>query len=290
MLALGLVLAGFALTAIPVAPASAAPTGTTIDQCNGVPGVGAGTGAVECNVTVTNNLDLATGVASSTVSTVVCVHEANTKVDCGPATVAPYTNLVLHVAQCNGSINVGGGNVLCTVTIVNNITGSATPTPATVNQCIESGTGGGTEPTTDCDPTGPTTGATVDQCNSSGNGGGATMRVLCTVDPLSSVVPEIPVTVTQCNGSGNNGGSTVICDTELTTIVRAAATTPTATPTPTATASPMVAPLVEAAPQLAATGFSSGPLLISTASALLLGGLVVLFVFRRNIRRPGRQG
>src|SRR5665647_2470745 len=143
-LALGLFFAAAVLAGSPLAGASADPIGL-VGQCNGVAGVSGGTGAVECTVTVTNNRDLSSGVVSSSVSTIECIHKANTVVDCGPATVVNADHLVTAVDQCNGSINVGGGNVLCTVNVVNNVTGTpaATVTAATVNQCIGSGTGGG---------------------------------------------------------------------------------------------------------------------------------------------------
>ena len=289
-MALGLLLSAFVLTALPAPSASAAPVDGTVDQCNGVAGVGGGTGAAECSVTVDNYLDLATGATSSTTSTVVSIHAANTEVPRPAATVVNSTQLIRSVDQCNGSINVGGGNTICTVTVNNHITGATTESPATVNQCV--GSGESTE--LDCVPLENTTSATVTQCNGSGNGGGG--DVFCRVNPSATVTTEVPITVNQCNASSNGGGSTVKCGTELNTFVRAAevtpadtAATPTATPTPTETALPAAADTTETAPELAATGVDSTPLLISLAAGTLLVGLGALLALRRTRVRPTRR-
>ena len=270
--------------------ASAAPVDGTVEQCNGVAGVGGGTGAVECSVTVENYLNLATGATRSTTSTIVCVHDANTEVDCGQPTVVDSPKLIEKINQCNDAINVGGGNTTCTVTVNNNITGSTTATPATVKQCV----GSGASTKIECDPVQNTTDATVTQCNNSGNGGGA--DVSCRVNLSATVTADIPISVNQCNYSSNGGGSTVDCATELNTIVRAAevtpadtAATPTATPTPTETALPAAADTTETAPELAATGVDSTPLLISLAAGTLLVGLGALLALRRTRVRPTRR-
>jgi hypothetical protein len=287
VLALGLILATFVLTASPLVAASAAPVDGTVEQCNDIAGVDGGTGAVECSVTIDNYLDLATGATSSTTSTIVSVHAANTQVTLPAATVVTSTELIRSVNQCNDSVNVGGGNTICTVTVNNHITGSTTASPATVNQCI--GSGESTE--LDCAPQGNTTDATVTQCNGSGNGGGA--DVFCRVGTSSTVTKEVPVTVNQCNGSSNGGGATVECSTRLTNNVVPAAVistpTPTPTPTPTETALPANADTVTAAPELAATGVDSAPLLISVAAGALLLGLGALLALRRTVVRPVRQ-
>jgi hypothetical protein len=154
-------------------------------------------------------VNLTTGVTTSSLSGTVCEGAAHAPLTCTPW--ADSSNqLTSSVTQCNGSGSGGGGTVACTVSIVNNITGSATPSPITVNQCNSSAEGGGTQPTLSCNPIGDTTGAGVTQCNGSGNGGGGTMRVLCTVDP-STQSAAAPTTVNQCVGSGNGGGSTVTC-------------------------------------------------------------------------------
>lgn len=280
---LGLFLAAFVLSASPMVSASAAPVDSTVAQCNGVPGVDGGTGAAECSVTVDNYLDLATGATSSTTSTVVCIHEANTDVACPAATVETSTQLIHTVNQCNDSINVGGGNTICTVTVNNHITGSTTAYPATVNQCV--GSGASTE--LDCVPLQNTTDATVTQCNNSGNGGGADVH--CRVNPSATATKDVPISVNQCNYSSNGGGSTVECTTELNTIVRAAEVTPTSSPIPTETALPAPVETIVAAPELAATGVDSAPLLISATAGILLLALGALLVLRRTVLRPVRQ-
>jgi hypothetical protein len=207
-----------------------------LSQCNGTDNVGGQ--AVECHYTVTNNLN--GGVTSSSTTIQECHGAANdppTMVCTNSTSNSP--NLVTSVNQCNGSGSGGGGTVLCTVDVINNITGSVTPTGATVNQCNTSGQGGGTAPTTLCDPDPATTsGATVTQCNGSGNKGGGTMRVRCDVDAGATTTSVLNVTVNQCNGSGNGGGATVTCRTNITNVVTAAPTTTTTTPTTTTTTSP----------------------------------------------------
>lgn len=201
------------------------------------------------------------------------------------ATVVNSTKLIRSVDQCNGSINVGGGNTICTVTVNNHITGATTATPATVNQCV--GSGESTE--LDCVPLQNTTNATVTQCNGSGNGGGG--DVFCRVNPSATVTTEVPVTVNQCNASSNGGGSTVECATELNTIALAAEVTPTSTPTPTATESalPVAEDTSVAAPELAETGVDSAPLLISVAVGTLLLALGALLTLRRTRVLPTRR-
>ena len=191
--------------------ATANPPGA-VSQCNGTDNVGGQ--AVACEVTVTNNLNVATGETSSVVEVEECHGAANTVLTCVNS-VTPSDELTTSVDQCNGSGSGGGGTVECHVHIVNNITGPAGPTPATINQCNGSGAGGGTLPTVMCDPAGNTTDATISQCNDSGNGGGPTMRVQCTATP-STETSVLPVAVDQCNGSGNGGGATVTCTVSVT--------------------------------------------------------------------------
>ncbi|TFC47695.1 LPXTG cell wall anchor domain-containing protein [Cryobacterium sp. TMT2-17-1] len=193
------------------------------------------------------------------------------------------SKLIHTITQCNGSINVGGGNTICTVTVNNHITGATTESPATVNQCV--GSGASTE--LDCVPLENTTYATVTQCNNAGNGGGA--DVLCRVNPSAMVTIDVPITVNQCNYSSNGGGSTVECATELNTIVHAAEVTPTQTPTPTETALPAAADTITVAPELAATGVDSASLLISAAAGALLLGLGALLALRRTVVRLRRD-
>jgi hypothetical protein len=226
VLAAVVLLAVFGLTFAP--SGSSASAAQTIAQCNNVANTG-GLG-LNCDVTVVNNLDASTGVASSTVTVKECHAAANTAPTCTTATTS-YDALTTSVNQCNDAANGGGSSVICNVTVTNNVTGAASTdvTPATVNQC--NGTGAeGPEPTLSCDPfPASTTSATITQCNGSVNGGGASDRVNCTVTP-STTSALLPVSINQCNGTANGGGSVVTCAASLTNITLAAAPAPTATP------------------------------------------------------------
>ncbi|MDP9696742.1 UNVERIFIED_ORG: hypothetical protein J2X79_004325 [Arthrobacter globiformis] len=178
VLAVSIIFTGGALGAV-----SAATAASAVSQCNGIANVG-GEG-ITCTVTVTNTLNLDTGVGSSVVTVEACEGAAHTALTC-TTTTTPSNELVTVVDQCNGSGNGGGSVVECSVTVVNNITGTATALPGSVNQCNSSGQGGGTQPTVICNPIGSTTNATVTQCNGSGNGGGGTARVQCTVGSTAS--------------------------------------------------------------------------------------------------------
>ena len=193
---------------------SSASAAETIAQCNSIdntPGLG-----ISCDVTVTNNLDVKTGVATSTVTLKECRGPANTAVTCTTATTS-YGSLVSSVEQCNFAANGGGASVICNVYVTNNITGGSTTgvTAATINQCNGSGAAG-PAPTLNCSPfPANTTGATITQCNGSTNGGGAAERVECTVNP-STASSDLPVTINQCNNTANGGGSVVTCTASLT--------------------------------------------------------------------------
>ena len=209
--ALGVLLAAFALIFTALAsPAHAAVD--TFSQCDTAGNVAVGTGGglgATCSVTVTNNLDLSTGVTSSTVVEVYCLGPANTLVECTTVTL-PSQNLTTTVDQCNG-VEADGSSLECHVIVVNNITGDSTESPATVDQCVGSADGSGV---LDCTPVQSTTNADVTQCNGSGNGGGSS--VTCTVTPSSKIPSAIPIIINQCNGSANGGGSTVLCDASIT--------------------------------------------------------------------------
>jgi hypothetical protein len=222
-----MLLAIFGLTLSPSGGSASA--AETIAQCNDVANTG-GLG-LNCDVTVINNLDVTTGVASSTVTVTECLAAANTAPTCTTATTS-FDSLTTSVTQCNDAANGGGSSVICNVTVTNNVTGSASTdiTAATVNQCNGSGAEG-TGPTLNCDPfPASTTGATITQCNGSTNGGGASDRVTCTVTP-STTSALLPVSINQCNGTANGGGSVVTCAASLTSV--SLASTPISTPTPT---------------------------------------------------------
>ncbi|MDO8390396.1 MAG: hypothetical protein Q7V57_07890 [Actinomycetota bacterium] len=200
-----------------------------INQCNFEE-----TGAAReiiCTVTVVNNINIANGTTSSTVTTTVCAGAPGTAATFCVTTPGPTTtDLVGSVNQCNNSVNAGGSIVTCNVNIVNNITGTGSTSPATVNQCIGSGGGGGTPPTMICSPLSAASGADIIQCNTAGNGGGGTERVKCTV-PTSTVSALWPVTIVQCNDSANGGGDLVTCNSQITTnILSSTASTTSTTP------------------------------------------------------------
>ncbi|QYF74242.1 hypothetical protein [Cryobacterium sp. PAMC25264] len=229
-------LAATAILGTTPAPASAEPVPGSVTQCNGIQNVG-GQG-IECDVTVTNTLDVSTGVSSSTIVVRTCIGAANDAVLC---TVLPtsFPTATTVVDQCNGSGNGGGGTVVCRVTVVNNIIGDTTLATATVNQCGDSAGDGGGDPALNCAPVQLTTSATITQCNSSGRGGGTPGRVTCTVAP-STASTALPVSINQCIGSANGGGAFVTCSASLTHTVYPAGTVvpPVGTPTPTPTPTP----------------------------------------------------
>jgi hypothetical protein len=227
---IGVLLLGGLLAVGPfgIASASAAPAFNQCSSIDNTPGL-----EVACTVTVTNRLDLGTGIASSTTVARVCRGAAGTTPN-GACTTTTSTSgqLVTSVSQCNAAANGGGGNVICSVSIVNNVIGAPRLLGVTVNECIGSGTGGGANPLL-CNPVQSTTGATVTQCNGSVNGGGADGRVRCTVTGATSA---LSVLVNQCNGSVNGGGSTARCAVSFTNnVTRAPAPAPGAVPVPAPT-------------------------------------------------------
>ena len=202
--ALAFFFAGFA--SAPQA-AEAAPYGQC-DSLFNTPGLG-----MDCSIDVVNNLDLATGVTSSTTTYTRCSGAANTALSCeGPTTVSS-TELVTSVSQCNSSLDGGGASMHCYVTITNNVVGDTTAIGATVNQCNDSLVGGG-ERACDPDPA-STSGAAISQCNNSANGGGASLT--CTVIAGSTTTAALYVTVSQCDYSANGGGSLIVCSVGMTT-------------------------------------------------------------------------
>jgi hypothetical protein len=218
-----LVLGGFfgtrAVSAAATAPAAA--------QCD-PPAFPTGAGyQVTCTIAINDTVSSA-GATASTVTATACLAAAGVTPPFGCTTTVTTSNqLVTSVDQCNGIIFGGGSNLTCDVSVVDTVPAGA-PTPGvTVNQCIGSGTGGGTQPTLLCDPVASTTTATVTQCNGSGNGGGGSTRVQCNV--IGGTTAE-PITINQCNGSSNGGGSTVTCAaTFANNFVAAAPTTTTTT-------------------------------------------------------------
>ncbi len=215
--------------------ASAAATAPAAAQCD-PPAFPTGAGfQVTCTITI-DDTATAAGATSSTVTATACLAAAGVTPPLGCTTTVTTSNqLVTSVDQCNGIVDGGGSNVTCDVSVVDTVPAGATTSGVTVNECIGSGTGGGTQPTLVCAPTSSTTNATVTQCNGSGNGGGASTRVQCDVTGATAAEP---ITINQCNGSSNGGGSTVTCATTFTNNFIAAAPAPPTTPTTTTTAPP----------------------------------------------------
>ena len=317
--AFALVVVAAAILGSTPTPASAAPVPGTVNQCNYIQDGGGN--EIACDVTVTNYIDLATGLSRSDIVVRTCEGAVGELL----CTITPvsFPTATTVVDQCNNSANGGGAIATCNVTVVNNIIGDATTSPATVDQCNGSGAEG-PEPRLNCNPVSATTSATITQCNASVNGGGAALRVTCTVNP-STVSTALPVTIRQCNDSVNGGGSTLACTASLTHRILPAgsvipvptdAPVPTATPTPGATATPTPTPAATVPPEtatptpsatpyasplipvagggtgngygteLAATGTDAQPVFMIAAGAVLLGGILfaVILLRRRSDR------
>lgn len=241
-------------------PAIAAP----LSQCSGIADDGDG---VECDVTITNEWNIATSTGSSTVVTRVCVGAANVDFgpgDCTETTVENLDDVTTSVDQCNGTANGGGSTLRCTVTITNTIIGTGTPSAPSVNQCNNSFDGLLLPDGSSCDPVEATTDATIAQCNDSINGG-TQVSMVCTVG-VSSISSALPMSVDQCNGSVNGGGALLACSTSITTT--------------------FVPAEIEGGPgdngetvvdedELAATGATDQPVAFVAGASMLLGALLL---------------
>jgi len=189
---------------LPAAAMTIAPTTT----CNNALGNG---GAV-CEVTVVNTITPSGG--SATVTVRECTGSAGVPTAACTIKIQSLTKPVTAVTQCDGSINGGGGTLLCRVTITNQFVGLSPPvTSATTNQCVGSVTTGTVKA---CNPfPATTTGATITQCNGSGNGGGASLTCTATGTQSSGLV----VKINQCNGSANGGGTRTVCSAQVSSVV-----------------------------------------------------------------------
>ncbi len=235
------------------AQVSAAPLSAPVNQCNNDAASNAGGQGLACTVTVTNFVT-STGASTGTPSTITvtrCVGAAG-PISAGAGTCATTTSTsaspVTQITQCDGVSNGGGGVLICTVTMTNNISGTVTPTPATVYQCIGSVITGTGAPGT-CTPVNTpgvtsVTAATVGQCNGSGNGG-TSVGFICTVSTGSTTTAGLPVNIDQCNGSTNGGGALTRCSATVNSVIVSA---PTAAPVATATPIPTTTPVAVAAP------------------------------------------
>ena len=198
------------------APAKAVVISPTVTCNNGL-----GNGGAVCETTVVNTIT--PSGASAVVTVRECVGSAGVPDATCTTTTQPLSEAVTAVNQCDGSINGGGGTLLCSVTVTNNyvgITPAPTVTAATVNQCVGSVTTGTVRACTP-DPA-TTTGATITQCNGSANGGGASLT--CTASGTQS--SGLAFIIDQCNGSSNGGGTRTVCSATITNNVLATLPTP----------------------------------------------------------------
>lgn len=237
---------------------SAAPLAAPISQCNNDTASNVGGQGLSCTVTVVNNVSSAGApTAPSTITVTKCTGAAG-PIGAGGGTCATTTSTsaqpITSVTQCDGSSNGGGGVLICTVTLTNNIAGTITATPASTYQCIGSVITGPGAPGT-CTPVntpGVTSvaAATVGQCNGSGNGG-TSVGFICSVSTGSTATAALAVNVDQCNGSANGGGALVRCNATVNNVITAASTPVPATPTPVSSVAPVVTPAVTPAPTAA---------------------------------------
>ncbi|HSW94788.1 MAG TPA: hypothetical protein VLI88_01375 [Patescibacteria group bacterium] len=270
------------------AQANAAPLSAPINQCNNITASNVGGQGVSCTVTVVNFVT-AGGSATGTPNTITvttCSGAAG-PIGAGAGTCATSTTTsatpVTQVTQCDGVANGGGGVLICSVTMTNNISGSATATPANIYQCIGSVITGPGAPGS-CTPVNTpgitsVTAATVGQCNGSGNGG-TSVGFTCSVGTGSTTSASLPVNVDQCNGSANGGGSLVRCTATVNNVILAATASPSPSATPTAaaaTATP-VPSAATATPARTATPVAGLPSTstLDGPAPLMLGGVLLI--------------
>ncbi len=120
------------------APTAAVVISPTVTCNNGL-----GNGGAVCETTVVNTIT--PSGASAVVTVRECVGSAGVPNTSCTTTTQSLTEAVTYVNQCEGSINGGGGTLLCSVAVTNNfigITPAPTVTAATVNQCNGSVTTG----------------------------------------------------------------------------------------------------------------------------------------------------
>lgn len=249
---------------VSVAPASAVTIGPTT-TCNNALGNG---GAV-CETTIVNTITPTGGSAVVTVRE--CVGSAGVPDATCTNTTTPLSAPVTSVDQCNGSINGGGGTLLCSVSVTNNFVGmTSAPNPVTINQCVGSVTTG-TVRACNPDPA-TTTDATITQCNGSGNGGGASLT--CTATGTQSAAHS--VLVNQCNGSSNGGGTRTVCSATMTNNDIAAVPTASSAGTPTTSTGAPRTTVPNTSVGVQVSPLTGGLALIGSALVVLFGGLTLL--------------
>jgi hypothetical protein len=255
--------------------ASAATIGPTTTCNNNV-----GNGGAVCEVTVVNRITGTGG--SATVTVRECQGSAGVPDATCTTTTSSLNTPVTHVTQCNDSVNGGGGQLLCTVTVTNNFVGINPPRPAvTVNQCVGSGESGAIGATILCDPFPATTsGAVITQCNGTGNGG-TLVGLICSATGKQPT--GYGVTINQCNGSTNGGGTRTVCSASIRNNHIAAA--PTAAGSTTA---PRITPPATDTVASPAQEPGSGPLQMALFGMSLVAFVVLVLTLRTG--RPTRDG
>jgi len=259
-----------AMSLMVTAPASAVVISPTVTCNNGL-----GNGGAVCETTVVNTIT--PSGASAVVTVRECVGSAGVPDATCTTTTQPLSEAVTAVNQCDGSINGGGGTLLCSIVVTNNfvgITPAPTVTAATVNQCNGSVTTG-TVRACNPDPA-TTTSATITQCNGSGNGGGASLT--CTATGTQS--SGLSFIIDQCNGSSNGGGTRTVCSASITNNVLAAGATPPGSASP-APGLPVLTPNTSVAGQVAPPS-GSEPVLFTGLLVLAALSLTVAFRFQRS--------
>jgi hypothetical protein len=252
--------------------ASAATIGATTTCNNNV-----GNGGATCDVTVVNRITGTGG--SATVTVIECTGSAGVPRTSCTTTTRNLSTPVSHVTQCNDSVNGGGGQLLCTVTVTNNFVGINPSRPAvTVNQCVGSGESGAIGATILCDPFPATTsGAVITQCNGTGNGG-TLVGLICTATGKQPT--GYGVTINQCNGSTNGGGTRTVCSASIRNNHIAAA--------PAATTGPRVTPPATDTVASPPDEPGSGPLQLALLILSFVASVVLVATLRTG--RPTREG
>jgi hypothetical protein len=254
-----------------VAPASAVTIGPTT-TCNNALGNG---GAV-CATTIVNTLTPTGGTAVVTVRE--CTGSAGVPDATCTNTTTTLTQPVTQVTQCNGSINGGGGQLRCSVQVINNFVGMTSATNTlTVNQCVGSADMGSAMV---CQPfPATTTGAAVTQCNGTANEGGTSLT--CTASGTQSAAHSI--LIDQCNGSSNGGGTLTVCSASITNNNVAAAPTAAPSTSPTTGTPGSVPRTTMPTTNVAAAPAGAGVELGLLAAAALIGaGAIGVSSFRRR--------
>lgn len=270
LLACGLLI----LSSLALATGAAAATIGPTTECNNA----LGNGGATCEVTIVNTITSTGG--SATVTVIECQGSAGVPDATCTTTTDNLNEPVTQVTQCSGSINGGGGQLRCSVEVINNFVDiDPAETAVTVNQCVGSGESGAIGATIVCDPfPATTTGATITQCNDSANGG-TLVGLICSASGTESA--GLAVTINQCNGSANGGGNLLVCSATIENN-QVSGATPAPTATPAAGSTPRVTP-----PTTDTSTGVDGSGTRSIQIAMLAISLVALIVLVATLRPAG---